>query len=274
MNKLEKERMEIGNYLVNNCGAIGYKASFEDEGASSEDISRAKIVTEKVGLELNIKIGGCEAIDNIREAKILGAKAIIAPMVETPYAVKKFISAIKKVYNNEELEDIVIGINIETITGAENIEKILEIINEEKIIKRITVGRVDFIGSMDIKREEINSNLIYDHIEKIFKLAKKYNLGTAMGGGIDIKSVDFIKKLGNLLDHYETRYIIFKNDKNRTEEEMLEGMLNAQRFEANYLEDMSNRYREWSTSNFERCEMIKSRISEAEKHINNKDNIL
>jgi len=269
MNNLEKERLEIGKYLVEKCDAIAYKASFEDEGASSDDISRAKIVTEKVNLQLNIKVGGCEAIADIRQAKILGTKAIIAPMIETPYATKKFISAIKEVYNNEELQDLEVGINVETITGIQNIEKILEVVNEEKIIKRITIGRVDLIGSMGIQKSEINTDVIFNHVYKVFALAKSYNLETAMGGGIDINAIPFIKKLGDLLDYYETRYIIFKNDKNKSEKEMAIGMLNAQKFEANYLSDISNRYKVWSLNNFDRCEMIKARISSAEKYVNN-----
>ena len=129
---MEKQRLEIGEYLVKECDAKAYKASFEDEGASFEDISRAKIITEKVGLNLDIKVGGCEAIANIREAKILGARAIIGPMIETPYAMRKFIGAVKKVYDKEELDDIDLGVNIETITGANNFEEILDVINEEK----------------------------------------------------------------------------------------------------------------------------------------------
>ena len=267
MNSLEKQRLEIGEYLVKECDAEAYKASFEDEGASFEDISRAKIITEKVGLHLDIKVGGCEAIANIREAKILGARAIVGPMIETPYAMRKFISAVKKVYDEEELSDIDLGINIETITGAQNFEQILDVINEEKIIKRIAVGRSDFVGSLEIPKTEINSEEIFNYVYKIFTLAKKYNLTTAMGGGIDIDAIPFIKSLGKLLDYYETRYIIFKNDPDKLDKDMAIGILNAQRFEANYLEDMSNRYRNWSTSNLDRCQMIRKRIKSAENYI-------
>ena len=270
MNSLEKQRLEIGEYLVRECDAKAYKASFEDEGASFEDISRAKIITEKVGLNLDIKIGGCEAIANIREAKILGARAIIGPMIETPYAMKKFIGAVKTVYDLEELADLDLGVNIETITGAKNFEEILDVICEEKIIKRIAVGRSDFIGSMNLPKSEINSDVIFDHVYKIFTLAKKYNLTTAMGGGIDIDAIPFLKSLGKLLDYYETRYIIFENNPDKSEKDMAIGILNAQRFEANYLEDMSNRYRNWSTSNLDRCQMIRKRIKRAETYIGNK----
>ncbi len=268
MNKLEKERLETGKLLVEKYSAKGYKASFEDEGASLEDISRAKIITEKVNLELDIKIGGCEAIADIRQAKILGAKAIIAPMIETPYAVKKFISAVQTVYDEDEIKDLDIGINIETITGIENIEKILMEKDVSKMLKRVTIGRVDLIGSMKISKSEINSELIFDNVKKALLLAKSYNIKTAIGGGIDINAIPFIRKLGEILDCYETRYIIFQNDKNNTDKEIAMGILNAQKFEVNYLEDISNRYRIWSQNNLQRSEIIRKRIYEAEKYIN------
>lgn len=269
MNILEKERLEIAKKLVNLYDAKGYKTSFEDEGATSEDISRAMIVTEPADLALNIKIGGCEAIANIREAKILGAKTIIGPMIETAYAMKKFISALKVVYSEDELLEVQTGINVETITGVNNIEEILDIPEIEKYINRIVVGRVDLIGSMGLSREEVNSEEVFAKVEKVFKLAKQKGLETAMGGGIDVKSISFIKRLGNLLDHYETRYIIFENNLNRTEKEMALGMVEAQRFEANYLEDISSRYRNWATSNSTRCEMIKKRVILGEEYIKN-----
>lgn len=267
MNALEKQRLEIGEYLVKECDAKAYKASFEDEGASVEDISRAKIITEKVGLALNIKVGGCEAIANIRDAKILGTTGIIGPMIETPYAVRKFISAVKKVYDQDELEDLELGINIETITGAKNIEAILDVINEEKIIKRIVIGRTDFVSSMELPTSEVNSEEMFNHVYKIFTLAKKYNITTAMGGGIDIESIPFIKSLGKLLDYYETRNIIFKNNPDKLDRDMALAIINAQEFEINYLEDMANRYSNWSTNNLDRCNVIKKRIKKIENYI-------
>ena len=57
MNNLEKERVNILKILVKENKAVGCKMSFEDEGASLEDIVIAKNVIDKVGLELNVKIG-------------------------------------------------------------------------------------------------------------------------------------------------------------------------------------------------------------------------
>ncbi len=66
---------------------------------------RLKDVTSAAGLGLNIKIGGCEAIKDMLDAISLGAERIIAPMVETPYALQKFIRAAQLVYG-ERLDNI------------------------------------------------------------------------------------------------------------------------------------------------------------------------
>ena len=41
------------------------KQSLEDEGVSYEDLILMKKITQKAGLDLNVKIGGCEAKNDI-----------------------------------------------------------------------------------------------------------------------------------------------------------------------------------------------------------------
>ena len=212
---------------------------------------------------------GCEAISDIRQAKILGAKSIIVPMIESSFAMKKFISAIRNVYDENELEDVEIGVNIESITGIENIEKILNEKEVNKYVKRVIIGRKDLISSMGLQIDEVNSDIIFNDVKKVFEIAKIHNFKTSIGGLMDIQSIPFIKKLGNLLDYYETRNIIFKNDDKDTEG-ILKRIVNAQRFELNYLEDLANRYNSIVLNNIKRCEVIKQRIIKTEKYLENK----
>lgn len=55
MNKLEKERLKIVEVLTKECNARGYKTSFEDEGASLEDMASAKNITEKCRIKIRYK---------------------------------------------------------------------------------------------------------------------------------------------------------------------------------------------------------------------------
>lgn len=46
-------------------GVTAVKQSTEDEGSSFNDISVMRRITKKAGVKLNVKIGGCEAKNDI-----------------------------------------------------------------------------------------------------------------------------------------------------------------------------------------------------------------
>lgn len=88
MNRLEKKMLDALIDLKENHHVVGVKAEFEAEGTRMEEALRLKEVVTKAGLELTIKIGGCEAIKDLFDARIIGVNTIVAPMIETPYAMK------------------------------------------------------------------------------------------------------------------------------------------------------------------------------------------
>ena len=51
-------------------GAIAVKQSLEDEGASFEDIKKMRTITLAANLDLNVKIGGCEAKNDVFFCKL------------------------------------------------------------------------------------------------------------------------------------------------------------------------------------------------------------
>src|SRR5581483_8079899 len=126
MNKLELQMIDLLNDLKHNHHVSGIKAEFEAEGTRIEEAMRLKDVTANVGLGLNIKIGGCEAIKDMLDAVSLGAQRIIAPMVETPYALQKFIRAACLVYGDLE-NRVELLVNIETKTACEHFAEMLKI---------------------------------------------------------------------------------------------------------------------------------------------------
>ena len=58
---------KISNILreLKKLGVTGVKQSTEDEGSSFKDIILMRKITQKIGINLNIKIGGCEAKNDI-----------------------------------------------------------------------------------------------------------------------------------------------------------------------------------------------------------------
>ena len=210
MNSLEKKMVLILQDLKKNHHVVGVKAEFEAEGTRLEEAMRLKEVVSKADLDLTIKIGGCEAIKDMYEARVIGVNKIVAPMIETPYALKKYLGATKLVFSEEEREEVSFYINIETITGYNNLDAMLAL-PEIKDLNGIVLGRVDMTGSMGLAREEVNSDKIFEIAKNISLKIKDYDLDLLIGGGVSAESLPFFRKLPEGgITRYETRKVIFQ----------------------------------------------------------------
>ena len=122
MNTLERKMVDVLKDLRENHHVCGIKAEFEAEGTRMEEAMRLKEVITMAGLGLTMKIGGCEAIRDMYEARVLGVERVVAPMVETAFALKKYLKAVANVFPAEEREFLEVAVNIETIEGYHNFE--------------------------------------------------------------------------------------------------------------------------------------------------------
>ena len=161
MNTLERKMVDALNDLRENNHVIGIKAEFEAEGTRLEEAYRLKEVIMKANLGLTLKIGGCEALRDMYEARVIGVERLVAPMVETPYALKKFLAAVKLAFPPDEFEQIDFCANIETIDACKNFSRMLEQ-REIGDLNGIVLGRVDLTGSMGLTREDVNHPKIFE----------------------------------------------------------------------------------------------------------------
>jgi hypothetical protein len=211
MNSLEYQMVDILKALKNEYGVFEIKAEFEAEGSRMEELMRLKDVTTFVGLPIILKIGGVEAVTDVYNALSIGVKGIIAPMVETEFALSKFINLIKNMIAEDNVRDIEFAFNLETITAYKNMDKMLKL-RDFSILSGVTIGRVDLTGSMGLGRKDINtSNEVYNICETVFAKTKKKGLKTGLGGGISKEALSVITKLVKcrLLDKFETRKVVF-----------------------------------------------------------------
>ena len=196
--------------VLSKHGIIGMKQSFEDEGVLLNDVVAFKRVTEVCGLQSFVKIGGCEAKSDLFNCVRMGIDGVIAPMVETPFALSKFIDMMDEY--KERADSYIV---IESQTSYKNID---EILNEgQGKLKGIIVGRSDFSKSYKLNKSEVDSDFIYNKVEDILVKAKKNNYITIMGGNISTRSTQFIKDMyqKNLLDRIETRNVVIEiNEQN------------------------------------------------------------
>jgi hypothetical protein len=259
MNK-KRKLLDILQKGYQEFGFIGTKAEFEAEGTRRNELTELAILTAKADLELTIKIGGCEAVSDLQDAKIYGASNIVAPMVESDYALKKYIEATNRVFTKQELGEINLLYNLETIHAFNERQSILNMTRCGHI-DGIVFGRVDYCYSKNEDRNSINSEKTTRDILTIAELAKENDLILTVGGGINEDSVQYLQKLREIrLDRFESRKIVF-DSRILNEQKINEALSLAFEFELLWLENKSDQYKQIAKEDSVRIEMLRQRFS-------------
>ncbi|MBD1911021.1 MULTISPECIES: aldolase/citrate lyase family protein [unclassified Leptolyngbya] len=258
MNKLERQIVSSLQELKEYFGVFEIKAEFEAEGTRLEELLRLRDVTATAGLPIILKIGGVEAITDIHHGLTVGVKGIVAPMVESSYALSKFLGVIESFVPPDVLEDMEFAFNLETITAYQNLDEFLSLPNLH-LLSGVTFGRVDFTGSMGYSRAYADGDEILEVCQKTFRAIKKQGLKTALGGAISTQSRSFIKALHqeNLIDKFETRKVVFKPEAIENAEVAIQ---KAVAFELLWLKNKANYYNIMAQEDLFRIQMLEKRL--------------
>ena len=259
MNSRESRMLEILRELKSDFGVVSVKAEFEAEGTRIDELLRLVEISQKSSLNLTVKIGGCEAIRDLYEAKQIGVDYIVAPMVESAYADSKFVDAKIMVFSSEEQIGMEFLTNLETVQGLSNLDEIMNCISGKHGLTGMVFGRVDFVGSKGIERKEVDSQIVLKDVLTVDESAKKSGLKLVVGGGVSSDSIDFLKEISKIhLSRYETRKIVFAGESINLKN-ISKGLLNAVHFELLWLLNKQEYYGKIHLEDQKRIDMLENR---------------
>jgi 4-hydroxy-2-oxoheptanedioate aldolase len=176
------------------------KGEFEAEGLNPVELAGEAIWAARRGLDYLVKIGGCEAKSDVDYLQRLGIRSLVAPMIESRFAMSKYMDMLPQGAFDH------VGVTIETFHAVERIEEILDAGTK---LTAVTIGRSDLTASFG--GSGTNSPETLEKTLKVAHAAKARGLEVTMGGSVDARTRELLREghpLSAVIDAVETRKIV------------------------------------------------------------------
>ncbi|TGK00104.1 aldolase [Leptospira langatensis] len=180
--QIDRKIIELRRYLISlmrSYPIVGLKGGTETEDMDADEIRVLHMIAKDL-VPVTVKIGGPEARTDIRMLVKEEIEGISAPMIESSYALKNFISTLKSMLTPVTFAKVNKAINLETITGYKNL---LEIADSKAFedLDQVTAARSDLSASMGLIPDDEE---VMKVTRTIVAIAKDRGKKTSVGGTI------------------------------------------------------------------------------------------
>ncbi|MBW2442587.1 MAG: hypothetical protein JRH12_19085 [Deltaproteobacteria bacterium] len=254
MKKLINDMVQILKGLKASHGITAIKASLETEDIQLFELLRIVELAAAADVGIVVKLGGSEALTDIRMARMLGAAAVLGPMIESKFALEKYLELCARTFT--AAEDVKYLINIETGAGCRRIEDILSAYNVA-MLDTVVLGRSDLRSS--INADDVNSPEILTLARALFTKLKQQSIRCLVGGGISAATVPFFEQLDGLLDGFETLKVVF-GDYSRAKHNLAEGIRLALDYELKWYQLKQMYYEARSQEDAKKIDRLSSKL--------------
>lgn len=181
---------------------VALKVETEAEGASWNYIRELKVLAVDQEIPLYLKIGGVEARTDMALAQELNIEGVIAPMVESPFGVKKFAESVS------DFKFTWRALTIESMSSERDFSPIISMAVDSQI-SGVTLGRGDFADSINLRKQE-DSDAVMLRVARMAIVAKEAGLIVTIGGNMKPTSIPTVLKFAESVDRLETRRCILE----------------------------------------------------------------
>ncbi|KPA16890.1 HpcH/HpaI aldolase/citrate lyase domain protein [Candidatus Magnetomorum sp. HK-1] len=185
---LKKQILELSQ----SYGLISLKGGTEWEDMNYDEIAFLNSLGVPK-IPSTIKIAGAEARVDIRNLKEIGVGVILGPMIESSYALEKFVTTVSEIYKTSKQQPT-LAINIETINAVKNIDSIVTN-SYFKEIDMVVIGRLDL--SLSAGETNVDHPKVTDLTNQIIDKVQEHGKNVSIGGFVNPKSAKIIQSTMN-----------------------------------------------------------------------------
>ena len=180
------------------------KGEFEAEGLARDILASEVVFAARNGLGYLVKIGGCEAKADVRYLQQIGVTDIVAPMIESGFAMSKYMDMLPDGAFDH------VGVTIETTHAVDRIEELLDAGTK---LTEVTIGRTDLTASFGGKG--VDEPATIELVKTVARAARKRGLPATMGGSVGTSTRELLgrdSELRDLIAAVETRKCVMSVD--------------------------------------------------------------